>query len=275
MFLSGKINILFLFLLFLFSIEAFANKKVSVISYTHKDGLPRNIVTSFTYDEFGYGWVGTGNGIARFDGYIFKTYESLKGRNINKIVIDNKNQVWVGSDKGLYLYNRLTDSFSFIQEGYIKDLKTIDGDIYFLLVNRLLKLDSDGKKTEYQIEKINSFAVTKEGIWINKGDEGVKQWGLSTTFLNGRVIPFIKKIDDNLWVACRNGELFRIDNKKNIHKIDFKNQYNIMDIEKIKNRITNNENSISSILSQNTLQDKRIQANETGIVELNNDSGKF
>ncbi len=236
---NGKIVLriyLFLLSVFLFNVFVSANEKVSVITYTGKEGLPRNIVKCFVTDNYGYGWVGTGNGIARFDGYNFVSYKSMKGRFINKIIVDENNRLWVGSDRGIYLYNRLADSFSLIHEGYIKDMKIFDGKVYILLVNRLLRIDVNQQPKEYLVENINSFTVTDEGIWVNKGNEGVKLLGTSTVYLKGKVVSLIKKIDGNLWVACRNGTLFRIDNNKSVHKIDIENRNSIMDIEKIGNQ---------------------------------------
>ncbi len=234
-FFRSRIYLILFFILF--RIVVSANDKMGVIYYTDKEGLPRNIVKSFINDEYGYGWVGTGNGIARFDGYRFVSYESLKGRNINNIVIDDKNRVWVGSDLGLYLYNRLNDSFSLIEEGYIKDLYFFDNNIYYSLPNRLVKLNTDFTTTEYEIENINSFTVTKDGVWVNRGNKGVRLMGRTTGFLDGRVVSLIKEIDGNLWVACRNGSVFMIDNQKSIHKVQIKNRHSVMDIEKIGNQI--------------------------------------
>ncbi len=231
-------NRLFLALFFiLLRITVSATDKMSVIYYTDREGLPRNIVKCFVNDKFGYGWVGTGNGVARFDGYNFVTYPQLKGRNINTVVVDTKNQVWVGSDHGLFRYNRLKDSFVLIQKGYIRGLTAFRENIYFSLLDQLVKLSPDKKITNDTIKNIKAFTVTDEGIWVSGGNTGIKLLGTSVNLLKGRVISLIKEINDNLWVACRNGTLFRIDKNKQVHRIEIKNRHIILDIEQIENQL--------------------------------------
>jgi ligand-binding sensor domain-containing protein len=151
-----------------------ANGRSHIIYYSDKEGLPRNIVSSFISDKYGYGWVGTGNGVARFDGYNFVTYEKLKGRTINSLSLATNDKLWVGSDKGLFIYNRFTDSFQLIGEGYIKELINYKGYVYYMLANKLVKLNPNLEIKEYVINKLNAFAVTEEGIWFNAGNSGVK-----------------------------------------------------------------------------------------------------
>ncbi|NQU55154.1 MAG: response regulator [Bacteroidetes bacterium] len=207
-----------------------------VLNFTDKEGLPRNIVSCFELDEFGYGWVGTGNGIARFDGYNFVTYQLLRGRIINKIVINN-NIVWVATDQGLYIYNRITDTFELIRNGYIKDLRCFKNELFFIMTDKLVKLSEEQEFTEFSISKINSFEVTDEGIWYNAGNNGLQMLNSSTQYFHNRVINLIKEIDNNLWIAFRNGDLFRIDPSENISKIHTMNRHNIMDIEQINGKI--------------------------------------
>ena len=43
------------------------------------DGLPQNSVTCINTDRFGFLWIGTFDGLCRYDGYEFKTYRSEPG----------------------------------------------------------------------------------------------------------------------------------------------------------------------------------------------------
>ena len=52
------------------------------------DGLPRNITTCIEKDQYGYLWIGTVSGIARYDGRNFYTYDELSSLIINYILID-------------------------------------------------------------------------------------------------------------------------------------------------------------------------------------------
>lgn len=213
------------------------NENTTTIRFSDLEGLPRNIITCYISDEFGYGWIGTGNGIARFDGYDFITYEVFEGRLINSIITDKKNQIWIGADNGLYLYNRIHDSFSLIYPGYIKQLLAFDENIYFLLQNRLVIIDSNGNSSEKEFKGINSFFVTKKGIWINTGNTGARCLNTSEVYLPKRVISLIKAIEGKLFLACRNGDLFVLLPSGKLKKIKVENRDHVRDIELINNEL--------------------------------------
>ena len=87
--------------------------------YTEKDGLPGTQINKILVDQFGYIWVGTINGLARFDGYSFKRfYEdpnnpgSIKGLNVWSLFEDSKGRIWVSASPGkLNLYDPATQLF--------------------------------------------------------------------------------------------------------------------------------------------------------------------
>src|SRR5207248_699766 len=76
-------------------------------TYTHWDTdteerLPQNSVISMTQTRDGYLWLGTGNGLARFDGIHFKTFDEseLNSRKIVKLFEDSHTNLWVGTETG-------------------------------------------------------------------------------------------------------------------------------------------------------------------------------
>jgi signal transduction histidine kinase/ligand-binding sensor domain-containing protein len=74
--------------------------------FSTKSGLPQSQVTTLAEDKkFGYLWVGTnGGGAAQFDGTSFKTYtieDGLIDNTINRILIDQHDNVWFATPKGL------------------------------------------------------------------------------------------------------------------------------------------------------------------------------
>src|SRR5687767_10597819 len=80
--------------------------------YQVDDGLAHNAVTSIIQDSKGLMWIGTRDGINRFDAYTFKTCEYKKnkfgriGNNvINSIVEDKHGMIWAGTGKGLFKYD--------------------------------------------------------------------------------------------------------------------------------------------------------------------------
>ena len=81
-----------------------------------KDGLPEGTVNALLQDKYGYVWVGTQNGLVRYDGYTPKIYYPgatlIDYTDISCIYEDNKGRLWVGTYKTeLFLYNREKDTF--------------------------------------------------------------------------------------------------------------------------------------------------------------------
>jgi ligand-binding sensor domain-containing protein len=93
-------------------------------SWTIDDGLPQNTVTYIIQTHDGYLWIGTGNGIARFDGVkftIFNMYNSvLKGNSIINLVEDRDENLWIKTGEGISLYKNGQFKNFFWQENRIK-----------------------------------------------------------------------------------------------------------------------------------------------------------
>lgn len=63
-----------------------AQNQFHVKHYTIDDGLPHNVGFEILQDSKGYIWIGTDDGLARFDGKNFKVYRSNDGLLSNFIV---------------------------------------------------------------------------------------------------------------------------------------------------------------------------------------------
>ena len=82
------------------------------------DKLSNTNITSICQDKSGYIWIGTENGLNRFDGYKFTVYKnnpqdstSLMFNIVNKVFCDKQGNLWVGTNTGLQRYDDTTDSF--------------------------------------------------------------------------------------------------------------------------------------------------------------------
>lgn len=84
-----------------------------------KEGLPEQQARSIFQDTEGYIWIGTQNGLVRYDGYNYKIYQ-LGSAKLNRIVNtsirsifeDRGKNLWVGTiDNGWFRYNRNNDNF--------------------------------------------------------------------------------------------------------------------------------------------------------------------
>ena len=70
-------------------------------------------------DINGFLWIGTANGLNRFDGNIFKKYfadktkknKTITGNDIQGLIEDSLHNIWIGTNKGLSCYDIKADSF--------------------------------------------------------------------------------------------------------------------------------------------------------------------
>jgi ligand-binding sensor domain-containing protein/signal transduction histidine kinase len=86
-----------------------AKSPFAVDSKDTESGLPEMSVIALTQTRDGYLWLGTGDGLARFDGVHFKRYEEantlgLSGGKVVKLYEDRKGNLWVGTETaGVFL----------------------------------------------------------------------------------------------------------------------------------------------------------------------------
>ncbi|WP_418262065.1 two-component regulator propeller domain-containing protein [Flavobacterium faecale] len=179
----------FTFVNLLFSQNKFENYQFRVI----KEATSKRAISSITQDSYGFTWIGTnGAGLYRYDGvnYVGYEYSPQKKGTVNSNLIyatyvDRSNNLWIGTDEGLSLYNRNLDTFTKIQigdvvaKGYSEPLTVksiIQDNKGNLLLGTfgygLIQLDLKTLKVKLIESKfikgvnfqINGFAKNKKGI---------------------------------------------------------------------------------------------------------------
>ena len=72
---------------------------------TVADGLPSNVIHALAGDRSGYLWIGTADGLARYDGAGFRVWRhdpddpaSLPGNVVQVLYVDSRNRIWVASE---------------------------------------------------------------------------------------------------------------------------------------------------------------------------------
>lgn len=182
-------------LLFLFCIVTHP-QTLQFVSYTSQQGLSQNSGYSITQDSQGFLWMGTQDGLNRFDGQSFRTYYKqniqrgyLASNFIYTLLYDSvRNLLWTGTIDGLTIYKNATDSFVSIST-------------YFPKASAL---------AQTAIRKIYSF--TEHEYWVitwNKGvfrlnikDNTAKQYFSSDSLRNN--VVGISCLKDTLLIATKN-----------------------------------------------------------------------
>ncbi len=82
-------------------------EQVRFHTYSTADGLPQATIRAIAQDTTGFLWLGTQDGLARFDGYSFLTYRhdradpwSLSENHITALAADGDGSLWVGTLTG-------------------------------------------------------------------------------------------------------------------------------------------------------------------------------
>ncbi len=185
---------------------------------TIADGLPENSVFSMLQDRFGYMWLGTQNGLVRYDGYSMKVYTrdpddtlSISDRTITAIYEDKSGTLWIGTDYGgLNRFDRKTETFTRYMHNP-DDSTSISND-------RVYCINEDIKG--------NILIGTEGGLaLLQKSKSGFKTINKITD--NGKIIPLTSAIKDilvdsltgNIYVSNKNVILI-YDSEKNLLRED-------------------------------------------------------
>ncbi|MDR2622227.1 MAG: response regulator, partial [Dysgonamonadaceae bacterium] len=85
---------------------------------TGREGLPHQQIEALMQDDKGMLWIGTRNGLSRYDGYNIVSYfnqadnpHSLSQNFVRAIYQDSKKRIWIGTYKGICRYRPATDDF--------------------------------------------------------------------------------------------------------------------------------------------------------------------
>jgi signal transduction histidine kinase/ligand-binding sensor domain-containing protein/CheY-like chemotaxis protein/methylphosphotriester-DNA--protein-cysteine methyltransferase len=90
--------------------------------FTVNEGLPQNYLLGLAQDSAGFIWIGTKDGLARYDGYRFKIYRHSKdalhtpaANNITNLYTDHRGYLWIQYDtRAIDCYNPSTGIFEHV-----------------------------------------------------------------------------------------------------------------------------------------------------------------
>jgi len=127
---------IFLLLILCCHFAAFPQIHDRFSNITVRDGLSHGWVNAIAQDRLGFMWFATNDGLNKYDGRSFQIFSkepgnsnSLSSNFISILYIDKKDNLWIGSDIGLNIYNIETDEMSRLDLGgeyYISGIAQLD-----------------------------------------------------------------------------------------------------------------------------------------------------
>lgn len=89
------------------------------VVFNSQNGLPSDQVNTLVKDHLGFIWIGTREGLARFDGHQFDIFQhrrddttSIPNNWIEALLLDHNNRLWIGTSRGLCYYRPESRSFA-------------------------------------------------------------------------------------------------------------------------------------------------------------------
>ena len=168
--------------------------------YQVENGLSNNMVTACVQDKDGYIWIGTRDGLNRFDGYNFKGFRqdsdshSLGSNWISCLACDSTGNLWVGTLSGLYEYIPENESFKHIPFTTNKSI------------------------TDFKFDKQNNLWLLLDGnlIKYNKATSEFKTF----THHGGQAYTFFCITDNNqIWIGDMQGDISLFDTEQESVKV--------------------------------------------------------
>lgn len=227
--------------------EVYLDDNRSLTQFAHRywdadDGLPQNSINAIanTHDEFL--WLGTQEGLVRFDGLEFKVFnrsneDAFRSDDIRVLTLDSRGVLWVGTrDAGLLRYRdgvftegaidstldkaRIT-TIQPAQEGTYTWVGTSSEGVWKVRNGEAEKVEN------LPSEAITSLVETRNGVlWIGTRDAGllhvfmgeVTQYSTSTGFSFEDITALVLDHRSGiLWVGTREKGVYSIDGEDTQH----------------------------------------------------------
>lgn len=233
----------FLLFLSLFGLQIFFSQNIKHLSVD--EGLPQSFVSALEQDNEGFVWIGTRNGLSRYDGKNFKTFQhhfndknSLASNTLDHLRKSRENGLWIKYETaGIDYFDINTGKINHIINAQFLDknnltihrkswLVTQDGFLWFKSsANEIFSFDIQRKVVKRQNLNLRSDEIIyniledkKQNIWILT-QKSFKVFTKKTNRFINIPIPytmFVNKLQQNnkeavLFHQRKNGELMWAD----------------------------------------------------------------
>jgi len=211
--------------------------------YSHEQGLSNDKIHCVFQDSKGWMWIGTSQGVCRFDGYRFTVFKndpddpaSLKGDMVRVIFEDHNKQLWIGTDNGgLNKFNREKETFQHLfyygNPAAMKDASVysiqedLAGNMWVGTETNLFKIENETKLTSIKpsnipdfSENIRAICLDQKGrIWIgtirglylyDPATNRAEQLSLRESQTNEEVWEVVADEDGTVWIGTNTSGLY-------------------------------------------------------------------
>lgn len=223
-----------------------------------QNGLSQNTVNAILQDKQGFMWLGTKDGLNRYDGSSFRKFKhdghserSIGNNFITALYEDVRGNIWIGADVGLYIYYPEKDSFRHFTE-----------------------LSKEGTKIEHTVTAISGdnhgcvwIAVESQGLFCYDPEtEEFQNHSLKNfSFISTNVESFVFDNSGTLWIGCYGDGLFYSkDRLKTLHPY----------LSPVDNKVIY-ENDVVTKIVKGAYNCLYVGSSKNGVKELNLTSNKL
>lgn len=197
--------------------------------------LSSNEIVDIYQDKLGYIWIGTTNGLERYDGYQLQSFKSdythpdLLPSNIINAICDDGEHLWIGTREGISLYNHRTcriESFpaDALQGADINSLITdSQGNVWIgCRRGKVYRYHTTGQVLEeYALSHHAAINYVYEdlggNIWIMTGGTGIFRYDVQTDAFVNYALPetnnsaftMLQDREGNYWIGTWGEGLWR------------------------------------------------------------------
>ena len=194
--------------------------------YTSDEGLPQNRARAIIQTHDGYLWIGTQDGLARFNGTTFQVFDkentpALKHNDITCLFVSEDSSLWIGTFNGLTQLKNGVFTYLPISTGPVRGLAADrEGNLWIGTMHKGIykykngKLDSISTMPGLANNSLNIFSVDKAGnLWMAVGGKGLTVYSHGKSsfyntkngFPSNSVRSFYVSSDNTIWIGTENG----------------------------------------------------------------------
>lgn len=217
-------------LFFILASAAFANVYGQNITFNHlttDDGLSQFSVNSLYVDENGILWIGTREGLNRYNGDDIQTYKlqknnpnSLFCNTVSRITGNHNGKIYLLCTEGVAEFNLATQKFTTLIQGNINSIYYNDG-LFIGKKNEIYRYNEETGNFDlyYQLPDRNleivCIHINKDVLWLGTTTNGVyclniDKKELTHPIQKGNITSFYQDSESELWIGSWEEGLFRV-----------------------------------------------------------------